>query len=129
MHTVFALFLLPITVADLNERIIPNIYVKILSFFLGVSFIINGFPSSSLVFIIGILSLVLSVLRVGMGDLKLLAILMLTFQLHPLSYLALVLTAATVHIVISSAKYRAIPRSIPLAPAIFLGFITYMAAR
>lgn len=129
MHTIFALFLLPVAIADLSQQIIPNIYLEILSAFMVIAFIMNGLPSSSLLFIVGLFSVVLLVLKVGMGDIKLLAILMLTFELHLISYLVLVLVIAAVHIVISSVRNRAIPRSIPMAPAIFLGFITYMASR
>jgi hypothetical protein len=93
------------------------------------SFIMKGFPSSTLVFTVGIFSMSLLLLNVGMGDIKLLIILILTFELDLIGYLVLVLAVAGVHIVISSARKRAIPRSIPMAPAIFLGFITYMASR
>ena len=129
MHTIFALFLLPITIADLSQQIIPNIYLKILSVFMAIALIMNGLPSSSLLFTVGLFSVVLLVLKVGMGDIKLLAILMLTFELHLISYLVVVLVIASVHIVISSLRNSAIPRSIPMAPAIFLGFISHMATR
>ncbi len=129
MHSVFTLLLLPITIADLNQRIIPNIYLKLLGCFMAFSFIMKGFPSSTLVFTVGIFSMFLLLLNVGMGDIKLLIILILTFELDLIGYLVLVLAVAAVHIVISSARKRAIPRSIPMAPAIILGFITYMASR
>ena len=129
MHTVFALILLPISIADLHLRIIPNIYLKILSVLMMVAFIVNGFPTASLLFTVGIFSSFLLMLNVGMGDIKLLTILLLTFKLHLISYLLLVLVVAAVHIVISSVVNRAIPRSIPMAPAIYLGFITYLASR
>ena len=129
MDLVFALLLLPITIADLNQRIIPNIYLKLLGCFMAFSFMMKGFPSSTLVFTVGIFSSFLFLLNVGMGDIKLLVILILTFELDLIGYLVLVLAVASVHIVISSARKRAIPRLIPMAPAIFLGFITYMASR
>lgn len=129
MHSVFALLLLPITIADLNQRIIPNIYLKLLGCFMAFSFMMNGFPSSTLVFTVGIFCLSLLLLKVGMGDIKLLVILILTFELDLIGYFVLLLAFAAVHIVISSATNRAFPRSIPMAPAIFCGFITYMASR
>ena len=129
MHSVFALLLLPISIADLNQRIIPNIYLKLLGCFMVFSFIMKGFPSTTLVFTVGILSLSLLLLNVGMGDIKLLVILILTFELDLFGYLVLVLMFAAVHIVISSRTNRGFPRSIPMAPAIFWGFITYMASR
>jgi Flp pilus assembly protein protease CpaA len=129
MDLVFSLLLLPITIADLNQRIIPNIYLKLLGSFMVFSFIMKGFPSSTLFFTVGIFSLFLLLLNVGMGDIKLLVTLILTFELDLIGYLVLVLAFAAVHIVISSATNRAFPRSIPMAPAIFWGFITYMASR
>ncbi|MEN9736157.1 MAG: hypothetical protein RL129_867 [Actinomycetota bacterium] len=129
MPSVFALLLLPITIADLNQRIIPNIYLKLLGCLMAFSFIMKGFPAPPLILIVGIFSMSLLLLNVGMGDIKLLVILILTFELDLIGYLVLVLAFAAVHIVISSATNRAFPRSIPMAPAIFWGFITYMASR
>ena len=129
MDLVFSLLLLPITIADLNQRIIPNIYLKLLGSFMVFSFIMKGFPSATLFFTVGLFSLFLLLLNVGMGDIKLLVTLILTFELDLIGYLVLVLAFAAVHIVISSATNRAFPRSIPMAPAIFWGFITYMATR
>ena len=97
MHTIFALFLLRVTIAALSQQIIPNIYLKILSVFLVIALIMNGLPSSSLLFTVGLFSVVLLVLKVGMGDIKLLAILMLTFELKLISYLVVVLVIASVH--------------------------------
>jgi hypothetical protein len=59
----------------------------------------------------------------------LLTILILTFNCQILTVLTLIAIAAMVHIVISTARYRAFPQSIPLAPAIFFGFLTYLATR
>ena len=129
MHLIFAVLLLPITIADLNQLVIPNIYLKTLGLLMSMTFIINGFPSLSPIFTVGLFSVVSLILKVGMGDIKLLVILILTFKLHLISFLVVVLVIAAVHIVILSVRNRAFPRSIPMAPAIFLSFITYMASR
>jgi hypothetical protein len=55
--------------------------------------------------------------------------LILTFNCQILTMLTLIAIAAMVHIVISTARYGAVPQSIPLAPAIFFGFLTYLATR
>jgi Flp pilus assembly protein protease CpaA len=118
MRLIFSLFLVPITVSDLRRHVIPNIYLKILFCLMLLCFIINGIPLTDVF---------LFLFKVGMGDIKLLTILILTFNCQILTLLILVSAGALVHIVISTARNRAIPHSIPLAPAIFFGFITYLA--
>ena len=127
MSMVFCLFLLPITVADIRNRVIPNIYLKLLTFLMLVSFIINGVPQSD-VYLPGLLLIMaFFILKIGMGDLKLLLIITLTFNCQIISLLALVSIGAVVHIAVSTARFRSIPDSIPLAPAIFFGFVSYLA--
>ena len=92
-------------------------------------FIINGIPLPGVYLPCMFTAVVLFLFKVGMGDIKLLTILILTFNCQILSLLIFVSAAALVHIVISAARNRAIPHSIPLAPAIFFGSITYLATR
>ena len=129
MSLIFGLFLIPITVSDLRRHVIPNIYLKILFCLMLVSFIIVGIPRLGVYLPCLFTAGVLFLFKVGMGDIKLLTILILTFNCQILTLLILVSAAALVHIVISTARNRAIPHSIPLAPAIFFGFITYLATR
>ena len=127
MSLIFGLFLVPIAISDLRRHVIPNIYLKILFCLMLLSFIINGIPLPGVYLPCMITTVVLFLFKVGMGDIKLLTILILTFNCQILSLLIFVSAAALVHIVISAARNRAIPHSIPLAPAIFFGFITYLA--
>ena len=127
MRLIFGLFLIPITISDLRRHVIPNIYLKILFCLMLLSFIINGIPLLGVYLPCMFTAVVLFLFKVGMGDIKLLTILILTFNCQILSLLIFVSAAALVHIVISAARNRAIPHSIPLAPAIFFGSITYLA--
>ena len=127
MSVIFGLFLIPITISDLRRHVIPNIYLKILFCLMLLSFIINGIPLLGVYLPCMFTAVVLFLFKVGMGDIKLLTILILTFNCQILSLLIFVSAAALVHIVISAARNRAIQHSIPLAPAIFFGSITYLA--
>ena len=129
MSLIFGLFLIPITISDLRRHVIPNIYLKILFCLMLASFIIVGIPRPGVYLPYLFTAVILYLFKVGMGDIKLLTILILTFNCPILTLLTLVSAAALVHIVISTARNRAIPHSIPLAPAIFFGFITYLATR
>ena len=127
MSLIFGLFLVPITISDLRRHVIPNIYLKILFCLMLLCFIINGIPLPGVYLPCMFTAVVLFLFKVGMGDIKLLTILILTFNCQILTLLILVSAAALVHIVISAARNPAIPHSIPLAPAIFFGSITYLA--
>jgi Flp pilus assembly protein protease CpaA len=129
MSLIFGLFLIPITISDLSRHLIPNIYLKIISCLMLGSFIIVGIPRPSVYLPCLFMAIVLFLFKVGMGDIKLLTILILTFNCQTNTLLILVSAATLVHIVISTARYRAFPHSIPLAPAIFFGLITYLATR
>lgn len=129
MSLIFGLFLIPITISDLRRHVIPNIYLKILFCLMFLSLIINGIPRPGVYLSCLFTAVILYLFKVGMGDIKLFTILILTFNCHTLALLTLVSAAALVHIVISTARNRAIPHSIPVAPAIFFGFITYLATR
>ena len=127
MSVIVTLFLIPITIADLRNHVIPNIYLKVLSCFMLISFIVNGLPRSDVYLPCLLMVTVFLVFKVGMGDIKLLTILILTFNCQIFALLTLMAIASTVHIVISTARNRAVPQSIPLAPAIFFAFTTYLA--
>jgi len=127
MSMIFSLFLIPITVSDLSRHVIPNIYLKVLSCLMLISFFVNGLPRPDVYLPCLLMVTVFLAFKVGMGDIKLLTILILTFNCQTIILLTFVSAVTLVHIVISTARYRAFPQSIPLAPAIFLGFITYLA--
>jgi len=129
MSLIFGLTLIPITVSDLSRHVIPNIYLKVLSSLMLISFIVNGLPRSDVYLPCLLMVTAFIVFKVGMGDIKLLTILILTFNCQILTWLTLMAIAAMVHIVISTARNRTVPQSIPLAPAIFFAFTTYLATR
>ncbi len=126
-----ALFLLgmPICVADCSTFVIPNIYTKVLFFFGAMHLFIHGFGDLRQVGISGITLVLLLVLKVGMGDIKLLALVLVTHSINAFDYLGFVFLLAMVHIVVLTGINRTIPSKIPLAPSIFIGLSTYLATR
>lgn len=127
----FAYFLLaiPICIADLKTFTIPNIYNKLLAYSAIIQVSIFGVGKVN-ISLMGVIALgVLWLLRVGMGDLKLLFLISVVHQLHPIQFLVCIVCVASAHIVILTAVHRVIPTRIPLAPSIFLGLATYLATR
>jgi Flp pilus assembly protein protease CpaA len=129
MDLIFLVAMVPIVIADLRYHLIPNIYLKILSVALCVTWVIKGMPSFDTFVITLIFAGLLIAMKFGMGDVKLLAILILTFQPEMVVFCGLVIIFSLTHIVILIPKNRKIPVSIPLAPAIFSALTTYLATR
>lgn len=119
----------PIVVADLQHHVIPNIYLKFLSLLLFWVWIFYGLPNLRFMAWSLLLACLLAVLKFGMGDVKLISILLLAFQPEILMFSFFLVVFAVTHIVISSIRNRAIPASVSLAPAIFSALITYLATR
>ena len=120
---------MPICVADCSTFVIPNIYTKVLFFFGAMHLFIQGFGDLRQVGISGITLVLLLVLKVGMGDIKLLALVLVTHSFNAFDYLGFVFLLAMVHIVVLTGINRTIPSKIPLAPSIFIGLSTYLATR
>lgn len=118
-----------ICIADCSAFVIPNIYTKILFFFAAMHLFIYGFGDLRQVGISGITLVLLLVLKVGMGDIKLLALVLVTHSINAFDYLGFVFLLAMVHIVVLTGINRTIPSKIPLAPSIFIGLSTYLATR
>lgn len=129
MQTLFLVAMVPIVVADLGSHVIPNIYLKILAACLCLSWIFHGFPQPKFVAWCLLIACSLVMAKFGMGDVKLLALLLLIFQPRIVDFCALLAIFSMTHIVISTAKNRVIPVSIPMAPAIFSALVTYLATR
>jgi prepilin signal peptidase PulO-like enzyme (type II secretory pathway) len=120
---------LPVCIADITTFVIPNIYTKILLSVALIHLTIFGFgPARQIAVSLAILSLLLMV-GTGMGDMKLLALILLTHSFNATEYIVLVFLLGMVHIVGLTAFQHAIPVKIPLAPSIFIGLATYLAAR
>jgi len=120
---------LPICTADLSTFVIPNIYTKILFYLALIQLTLFGFGQLRDV-VVSLAALLLLILTgIGMGDVKLLALILLTHSFNASEYIAYVFLMGMVHILILTAIDRAIPSKIALAPSIFIGLATYLAAR
>ena len=120
---------IPICVADCSTFVIPNIYTKILFLFAASHLVFYGLGDLRQVGISGIALVLLLALKVGMGDIKLLALVLVSHSFNALDYLGCVFLLAVVHIVVLTGINRTIPSKIPLAPSIFIGLSTYLATR
>ena len=120
---------LPICISDLSAFVIPNIYTKILFYLVLVHLTLFGFGQLRNVVISLVVLLLLLLTGIGMGDVKLLASILLTQSLNATEYITYVFLVGIVHILILTGINRAIPRKIALAPSIFIGLATYMATR
>jgi Flp pilus assembly protein protease CpaA len=120
---------LPICIADLSTFVIPNIYTKILFYLALIHLTLFGFGDLGDIAISLSILFLLILLGIGMGDVKLLALILLTHSFNAPEYIAYVFLMGLLHIVILTGIHRAIPSKIALAPSIFIGLATYLAAR
>jgi len=120
---------IPVCIADLHAFVIPNIYTKILFYIASIHLAFHGLASlNSLLLIVSIL-LALMIFEFGMGDIKILALILITHNIGALDLLGYVFLLAVLHIMVLTGINRKIPSKIALAPSIFIGFATYMATR
>ena len=89
----------------------------------------NGLGSLKELLLVTTIVLVLMIFRLGMGDIKILALILITHKISALDLLGCVFLLAMLHIVVLTGINRKIPPKIALAPSIFIGFATYMATR
>lgn len=124
MIYVLALLALPIAIADIKEFKIPNIYLKVLALFCAPFLLVDGLGKISHLLTIFVSLLLLHVLGIGMGDVKLLAIIAVslnsTVDSFELGNFMLISLFAFTHLFIVTLYKRSIPCKIPLAPSIFL---------
>ena len=124
MIYVLAVLAVPISIADIKEFKIPNIYLKVLGLFCAPFLLADGLGRISNLLIIFVSLILLHVLGIGMGDVKLLAIIAVslnsTLDSFELGNLMLITFFAFTHLVIVTLYKRSIPCRIPLAPSIFL---------
>jgi len=123
------LLAVPICVADCGSFVIPNVYNKILFIFAAVHLSIYGFGDLKKVAFSASLLIVLLIFKVGMGDIKLLALILITHSFSAVDYLGYVFLLAMVHIMVIAGISREIPSKIAMAPSIFVGLTTYLATR
>jgi len=120
---------IPVCIADLHTFIIPNIYAKILFYIASIHLALYGLASlKNLLLTVSIL-LALMIFKLGMGDIKILALILITHKIGTLDLLGYVFLLAVLHIMVLTGINRKIPSKIALAPSIFIGFATYMATR
>ena len=129
MNYVLFVLAIPVCIADISSFLIPNIYTKILFYVSLMHIIFYGIGGVREVLLaVAILSLLLF-FGTGMGDIKLLTLIILTHSSNILNFLGFVFFLAIVHIVVLAGIHRRIPTKIPLAPSIFIGLATYLATR
>ena len=124
---------LPIMIRDLNTKTIPNIYLKLLAVLTVMYLFIDGFGSMTNLLITFICLCLFVALRVGMGDIKLIALSALIFNsqmdFSVITYLLILLGCAISHLLIYGLVSWQSPERIALAPSIFLAFALYLSAR
>lgn len=120
---------IPACIADLSTFTIPNIYTKILFYIASIHLALNGLGSLRELLLTTTILLVLMVFTLGMGDIKILALILITHKISALDLFGCVLVLAMLHIVVLTGINHKIPPKIALAPSIFIGLATYMATR
>lgn len=126
--TLFALAI-PMCIADLSSFVIPNIYNKILFYAALIHLGTYGFGQSRWILLSLVVLVMLLIVGTGMGDVKILALILFTHNFNNVVFITYVFLLAMVHIVILAVVHRIVPSKIALAPSIFIGLATYLAAR
>jgi Flp pilus assembly protein protease CpaA len=129
----FVFMALPISLADIKSYSIPNIYLIWLAVFCTPHVLMQGLgPVPRILIVIAIL-LVLHLCGLGMGDVKLLAIVALMLNSDPRTIFFnlgfSIIVSAVIYAITKTLWNRQLPRKIPLAPSIFIGLTLYLATR
>ena len=131
----FILFLaaIPISLADSKSFKIPNVYLWLLFLGLAPFIAVNGLGSISRLVSSFLIVLTLHLCGMGMGDVKLLLLIVLAFnsdrEFSSLTFFSYLLGVATIHVLILTLKNQMMVRKLPLAPSIFVGLALYLATR
>ena len=127
----YFLFALPISIADIASRKIPNIYLQLYAYAVAVLVVFRGVPDLIFILVVLVTLLLMSAIGVGMGDCKLLGLIVLMLQLSRFQEFELLLLEifmiALIQIVLIWLYSKVIPRTIAMAPAIFIGTSLYLA--
>jgi Flp pilus assembly protein protease CpaA len=127
----FLIAALPISLADFRTLTIPNIYLWWLSFLCVPHLLLDGFGPVLNLFLVVLILIFLHLVGLGMGDVKLIAIMSLSLNSDiqtNLSFLALLmLFSASSYVILKTLWNHELPRRIPLAPSIFMGLALYLA--
>lgn len=127
----YLLFAIPISIADISSRKIPNIYLQLYVYLVAVLVVVRGVPDAVFTLFVFATLLLMATIGVGMGDCKLLGLIVLMLQLSRFQEFELLLLSifviALIQIVLIWLFSKLIPRTIALAPAIFIGTSLYLA--
>jgi Flp pilus assembly protein protease CpaA len=127
----YLLFALPISIADIASRKIPNIYLQLYAYAVVILVVFRGVPDLIFILVVLVTLLLMSAIGVGMGDCKLLGLIVLMLQLSRFKEFELLLLSifmiALIQIVLIWLYSKVIPRTIAMAPAIFIGTTLYLA--
>jgi Flp pilus assembly protein protease CpaA len=127
----FLIAALPISLADLRTFTIPNIYLWWLSLLCVPYLLLHGFGPALKLVVLALILACLYLIGLGMGDVKLIAIISLSLNSDiqaNLSFLALlILLSASSYAILKTLWKHELPRRIPLAPSIFVGLALYLA--
>lgn len=128
MNIALLLFAIPICIADMSSFVIPNVYLKALSYVGLIHLSIFGIGHLQDLCVSFVALVFLVFFRIGMGDIKLLGLIFITHSFHSIEFLGNIFLVASVQIVVLTGIHRKIPSKIPFAPSIFVGLLTYLAA-
>ena len=133
MLFLLSLAAIPISLADIKSFKIPNIYLWLLFLGLAPFIAVLGLGSISQLLSSFLFVLILHLCGMGMGDVKLLCLIVLAFnsdrQFSSLTFFSYLLGVATIHLLILALKDHMMVRKLPLAPSIFVGLALYLATR
>ena len=128
----FFLFALPISLADVRSFTIPNIYIFWLSVLCCPYILVNGLGRIPILISAFTLLVLFYLVGLGMGDVKLIAIIVVYLNSRMLTNLielaVSILLFAGCYIFLNTLRNRKIPSKVPLAPSIFVGLALYLAA-
>ena len=127
----FFLFALPISLADVRSFIIPNVYISWLSVLCCPYILVNGLGRITVLIFAFTLLVLLYLVGLGMGDVKLIAIIVVylnsRMQTNLIELAVSILLCAGCYIFLNTLRNRKIPSKVPLAPSIFVGLALYLA--
>ena len=125
------LFTLPISLADIRSLVIPNVYIFWLSVLCSPYLLANGLGRITVLIFTFILLALLHLVGLGMGDVKLVAIIVVylnsRMQTNLIELAVSILLCAGCYIFLNTLRNRKIPSKVPLAPSIFVGLALYLA--
>lgn len=129
----FVFMALPISLADIRSFSIPNIYLILISVLYAPHVLMQGLgPVPRILIVIAIL-LMLHLCGLGMGDVKLLALVALMLNSDPRTIFFnlgfSIAVCAVAYAIAQTLWNRELARKIPLAPSIFIGLTLYLATR